>query len=87
MTISGASDVNVAAELAMLRGEMATGFERINGQLNMIAQAQTVTAKDVSELETRVTALEARRWPIGVIAAVSGVVSAVVAAGAFLVGQ
>lgn len=87
MTISGASDVNVAAELAMLRGEMATGFERINGQLNMIAQAQTVTAKDVSELETRVTALEARRWPIGVIAAVSGAVSAVVAAGAFLVGQ
>uniref|UniRef100_A0AAU7GY26 Holin n=1 Tax=Streptomyces phage Geonosis TaxID=3158856 RepID=A0AAU7GY26_9CAUD len=87
MTISGASDVNVAAELAMLRGEMATGFERINGQLNMIAQAQTVTAKDVSELETRVTALEERRWPIGVIAAVSGVVSAVVAAGAFLVGQ
>ena len=87
MTISGASDVNVAAELAMLRGEMATGFERINGQLNMIAQAQTATAKDVSELETRVTALEARRWPLAMIATVSGAVSAVVAAGAFLVGQ
>lgn len=87
MPISEAGNVNVAAELAMLRGEMATGFERINGQLNMIAQAQTATAKDVSELETRVTALEARRWPIGVIAAVSGAVSAVVAVGAFLVGQ
>lgn len=87
MTISDASGVNVAAELAMLRGEMTTGFERIHGQLNMIAQAQTATAKDVSELETRVTALEARRWPVGMIAAVSGAVSAVVAAGAFLVGQ
>ncbi|AKA61767.1 hypothetical protein SEA_MAIH_29 [Streptomyces phage Maih] len=87
MQISDASGVNVAAELAMLRGEMTTGFERIAGQLNLIAQAQTATATDVSELERRVTALEARRWPIGVIAAVSGAVSAVVAIGAFLVGQ
>lgn len=87
MPISDAASVNVVAELAMLRGEMTTGFERIHGQLNMIAQAQTATAKDVSELETRVSALEARRWPIGVIATVSGAVSAVVAVGAFLVGQ
>jgi hypothetical protein len=85
--MTDAGNVNVAAELAMLRGEMTTGFERIHGQLNMIAQAQTATAKDVAELEVRVASLEARRWPIGVIAAVSGVVSAVVAAGAFLVGQ
>lgn len=87
MSMTDAGSVNVAAELAMLRGEMTTGFERIHGQLNMIAQAQTVTAKDVADLEVRVTALEARRWPVGIIAAVSGVVSAVVAAGAFLVGQ
>lgn len=87
MPISDASGVNVAAELAMLRGEMTTGFERIHGQLNMIAQAQTATAQDVSELERRVTDLEARRWPVGMIATVSGGVSAVVAAVAFLVGQ
>ena len=87
MTISDASGVNVAAELAMLRGEMTTGFERIHGQLNMIAQAQTATAQDVAELEGRVAALEARRWPVGMIATISGLVSAVVAAGAFLVGQ
>lgn len=87
MPISDASGVNVAAELAMLRGEMTTGFEKIHGQLSLIAQAQNATAGDVAELERRVGALEARRWPIGVIAAVSGAVSAVVAAGAFLVGQ
>lgn len=87
MPISDASGVNVAAELAMMRGEMTTGFEKIHGQLSLIAQAQNATAGDVAKLEGRVTALEARRWPIGVIAAVSGSVSAVVAAGAFLVGQ
>jgi len=87
MPIQDTSGVNVAAELAMLRGEMTTGFEKIHGQLSLIAQAQNVTAGDVTELERRVSALEARRWPVGMIAAVSGVVSAVVAAGAFLVGQ
>lgn len=79
------ASMNVAAELAGLRGEMATGFERVQGQLALIAQAQSSAASDLEKLESRVTALESRRWPLGPMTAVSGVVSAVVAATAFIV--
>ena len=90
------SSMNVAAEIAELRGEMAAGFARLEGQLNLINQTQQRTAQDVVDLETstdtrfkvmeaRVSALEARRWPIGSLAAVSGVVSAAVAGVALLV--
>jgi len=79
--------MNVAAELARLRGEMSTGFAEIKGQLGMIAQTQNTQSADIGDLQNRVAALEARRWPIGPLAAVSGVVSAVVAGAAFLVGR
>lgn len=78
-------NLNVAAELAMLRGEMTTGLARIEGQVNLLVQANGSNRDDLDELEDRVAALEARRVPIGVLAAVSGAVSAVVAVGAFLV--
>lgn len=87
MTTPNIDGLNVAAELAKLRGEMTTGFAEIKGQLGQIAQAQDTTAQAVDDLERRVTALEARRWPLGTIAAVSGAVSAVIAGAAFLVGQ
>lgn len=88
--------MNVAAEIAELRGEMAAGFARLEGQLNLINQTQQRTAQDVEDLEvstdrrfkdldSRVAALEARRWPVASVAAVSGVVSAAVAVGALLV--
>lgn len=87
---------NVAAALAELRGEMTAGFARLEGQLNLINQAQTRNTQDIRDLEVqtaaqvraledRVTALEARRWPVGVIAASSGAVSAVVAGVALFV--
>jgi hypothetical protein len=90
------SSMNVAAEIAELRGEMAAGFARLEGQLNLINQTQQRTAQDVEDLESstdarfkvmedRVSALEARRWPIGSLAALSGVVSAAVAGVALLV--
>lgn len=87
MTTPDPSGLNVAAELAKLRGEMSTGFAEIKGQLTLITQAQTATAQDVAELDKRVAALEARRWPMASMAAISGVVSAVVAVVAFLVAQ
>lgn len=67
-----APGLNVAAELAELRGEMVAGFARLEGQLNLITQKQDTTAKDLDELEQRVTELESRRWPLGSMAAVSG---------------
>lgn len=60
-----------------MRGEMRAGFTRLEGQLALIAQKQDSTAKDLDELETRVAALEARRVPWPLVAAVSGAVSAV----------
>lgn len=82
-----AEGLNVAAELAGLRGEMVAGFARLEGQLNLITQAQGQTAKDLAELEVRVTSLEARRWPLASVAAVSGGVSTVVAVAGFLLGR
>lgn len=88
--------MNVAVEIAELRGEMAAGFARLEGQLNLINQAQSRNTQDIHDLEVktdarvkgledRVAALESRRWPVGLVAASSGAVSAVVAALAYLV--
>lgn len=60
-----------------MRGEMRAGFTRLEGQLALISQKQDSTAKDLDELESRVAALEARRVPWPLVAAVSGAVSAV----------
>lgn len=82
-----APGLNVAAELAELRGEMVAGFARLEGQLNLITQKQDTTAKDLDELEQRVTELESRRWTLGSMAAVSGGVSGAVAVVALLLGR
>lgn len=94
--MAGTDELNVAVEIAELRGEMAAGFARLEGQLNLINQTQQRTVQDVRDLETstdgrfraledRVTALESRRWPVGLIAASSGAVSALAAGLALLV--
>lgn len=77
--------LNVAAELAGLRGEMAVGFARIEGAIAALTQSVDRNRSDVGELDKRVTALEARRWPIASMAALSGVVSAVIAFAVMLV--
>lgn len=69
--------LNVAAELAKLRGEMTTSLARIEGQLNQIVTMDAQRARDIDALEARVAALEARRIPWPLVAAVSGAVSAV----------
>lgn len=78
--------MNVAAELAELRGSMNEGFARIEGRLELIAQSQGQFKEDLSDLEDalgdvekRVTALEARRWPMGQVVALSGVAGTVAA--------
>lgn len=77
--------LNVAAELAGLRGSMETGFARLEGRLDVITASQGHTERELTDLDTRVTALEARRVPLAPMAAVSGAVSAVVAVAALLV--
>jgi len=87
MTMPPGDGLNVAAELARLRGEMTTGFAEIKGTLGQIVQSQETTTKQVADLDARVTALEARRWPMVPLAALSGVVSAVVAVVAYMAGK
>ncbi|WP_046495096.1 hypothetical protein [Streptomyces odonnellii] len=65
----------VAVELERLRGTVAEGFATLNGRLDTTLQRTGQVEKDISELETRVTALERARWPlptIGVLAGVAG---------------
>lgn len=75
----------VAVELAQLRGCMDTGFAKLEGSIALLARNSELNQGSLERLDDRVTALEARRIPLGLLAAVSGAVSAVVAAGAFLV--
>jgi len=79
-------DGGIALELERLRGEVTTGFATISGKLDGLGDKLDRTAKDVEELDARVTALEARRWPVGLVAALSGTVSAAVAAVGLLIG-
>lgn len=77
--------INVAAELALLRGEMTTGLAKIEGQLNLLVQSQGQVRSDLDDLDRRVSSLESRRLPLPALAAVSGTVSAAVAVVAILV--
>ncbi|QBZ73522.1 hypothetical protein SEA_MISCHIEF19_37 [Streptomyces phage Mischief19] len=77
---------SVALELERLRGEVMAGFARISGQIENLDAKHDRTVKDVEELDKRVTALEERRWPVGLVAALSGTVSAGVAAVGLLIG-
>lgn len=79
--------VNVAAELAGMRGEMVAGFARLEGRLDVIASSQDRAASDIDKLDKRVTALEERRIPVAMLSAMSGGVSAAVAAVAFFLGR
>lgn len=77
--------MNVAAEIAMLRGDMNTRLAEIAGQLGLIAQSQALTKEELEEIASRVKDLEERRWPLGPMAAVSGAMSVVVGVLAVLV--
>lgn len=84
--------MQIASELAGLRTQMEVGFARLEGRLDLIAQSQGQFREDLSDLEDavgdvekRVKALEDRRWPVGQMAAVSGVVGTVAAVAAVFV--
>lgn len=50
---------------------MSTGFAKIEGQLALLVQKNDTTAKDVDDLNQRVTALEARRVPWALLSSVA----------------
>ncbi len=78
-------ELNVAAELAGMRGESREALARIDGRIELILHRQTAGQNHLNSLDTKVDALEARRVPLAPLAALSGVMSAAVATLAFLV--
>ncbi|MER6632345.1 hypothetical protein ABT301_29695 [Streptomyces sp. NPDC000987] len=86
----------VAIELERLRGTVTTGFAEVKGSLAVLVERSTRNEQDLVRLrdDTRkaldvlgaeVEALKARRWPLGVVGAMTGVVGAATGAIALFV--
>lgn len=74
----GGAGLEVA--LAQLNGCVAAGFRETHGRLDVLTERVQHTREGVDDLEGRVRGLESRRWPVGSVAALSGIVAAVVSA-------
>ncbi|MFE6022329.1 hypothetical protein ACFQ6O_38270 [Streptomyces sp. NPDC056441] len=77
----------VAVQLERLRGTVTTGFAEVKGSLAVLVERSTRTEQDLVRLRTEtqrsldvlgaeVDALKARRWPLGMVGAMAGVVGA-----------
>ncbi|MEU0629611.1 hypothetical protein [Streptomyces sp. NPDC005989] len=77
----------IAVELERLRGTVTTGFAEVKGSLAVLVERSTRNEQDLARLRTEtqrsldalgaeVEALKARRWPLGMVGAVAGVVGA-----------
>ncbi|PJN40523.1 hypothetical protein CG747_12695 [Streptomyces sp. CB02959] len=65
---------DVALELERLRGTVEAGFARVDGALALVVQRSDQTDRRLADLDTRLDAVERRRWPLPSIAALAGVV-------------
>ncbi|MEU9464356.1 hypothetical protein [Streptomyces sp. NPDC048312] len=77
----------IAVELERLRGAVTTGFAGVKGSLAVLVERSTRTEQDLARLRTEtqkpldalgteVDVLKARRWPLGMVGAMAGVVGA-----------
>ena len=81
-----ANDSNrMAVALAELRGEVLTGFTRLEGQINLLVHTSDDNRRDLNDLGDRVSALEAKKYPAGMPAALSVIISAAGVAVAYFV--
>jgi hypothetical protein len=79
--VSESSDpAAVAVALAEIRGEIATGFARTDGQLALLVQRGNQTDQKLSDHESRLDSLERARWPLPSLAAIVSVAALGVAA-------
>ncbi|MFG2747251.1 hypothetical protein ACGFY0_45375 [Streptomyces chartreusis] len=63
---------HVGEQLAELRGEIRTGFAKVDGALALLVQRGDQTDKDIDELRQDVEALKRNRWPLPSLAAITG---------------
>ncbi|AQS70495.1 hypothetical protein [Streptomyces pactum] len=69
----------VQGELAELRRRLDVAYARVEGGLALLSHRTEETAKELEDLNTRLTALEHARWPLPSVAVVTAVGALVVA--------
>lgn len=69
----------LALALEGLRGTVETGFATVRGDINLLARGEAMNVRETQELDARVSALEARRFPLPTIGGIMGVAGAVFA--------
>ncbi|NEY32993.1 hypothetical protein GTU99_12455 [Streptomyces sp. PRKS01-65] len=69
----------VHGELAELRRRLDVACARVEGGLALLRHRTEETAKELDELDTRVSALEHARWPLPAITALTALGALVVA--------
>lgn len=68
----------VHGELAELRRRLDVGYARVEGGLALLSHRTEETAKELDELNTRMTSLEHTRWPVSSLAALTSLGALVV---------
>ena len=63
---------DVTLELERLRGAVDSGFARLDGRLDLLAQRDDQTDKQLADHEQRLAALERARWPLPSLAVLVG---------------
>ncbi|WKX70057.1 hypothetical protein [Streptomyces sp. XD-27] len=63
---------DVALELERLRGVVEAGFARLDGRLDLLAQRDDQTDKQLDEHGRRLDSLERTRWPLPSLAVLIG---------------
>ncbi|WP_395576542.1 hypothetical protein [Streptomyces sp. BK79] len=66
-------------ELAELRRRLDVAYARVEGGLALLSHRTEETAKELDDINTRLTALEHARWPLPSVAVVTAVGALVVA--------
>ncbi|MCX5446013.1 hypothetical protein [Streptomyces nigrescens] len=66
------TEQDVALELERLRGTVESGFARLDGRLDLLAQRDDQTDKTLADHEQRLATLERSRWPLPSLAVLIG---------------
>ncbi|GAA4891037.1 hypothetical protein ACFPM3_20290 [Streptomyces coeruleoprunus] len=72
----GDEPVGIALALADLRGAVNEGFAKLDGRLNVALTRSETQDREIKELKSRVSTLEAKLWKFSVAAAAMGTAGA-----------
>ncbi|MDI9833734.1 hypothetical protein [Streptomyces sp. KAU_LT] len=69
----------VQGELAELRRRLDVAYARVEGGLTLLTHRTEESAKELDDLDSRITTLEHARWPLPAVAALVAVGALIVA--------